>query len=264
MSTERYTHGHHESVLRTHSRRTIADSAAYLQEHLVAGRSLLDVGAGPGSITVEFADRLAPGRVVGLDAASAVVARAAAEHVRDNLEFSVGDVYALPFADDAFDIVHAHQVLQHLADPIAALREMHRVARPGGIVAVREVDYGATFWFPAIPGLDAWLALLERVQRGNRGEPDAGRRLVSWVRRAGLQVESTSVSVWNFTTPQQRQWWGGAWADRALHSDFAASALDGGFATRDELEAISVAWRRWADDEDGWFAMPHTEVIAVA
>ncbi|HQI66947.1 MAG TPA: class I SAM-dependent methyltransferase, partial [Rhodoglobus sp.] len=87
---EHYTHGHHESVLKSHTWRTIANSAAYLEPQLAAGLSLLDVGCGPGTITVEFADRLAPGRVVGLDAAAEVIAKASADFARPNLEFIVG------------------------------------------------------------------------------------------------------------------------------------------------------------------------------
>ncbi len=173
IPTEKYTHGHHESVLKSHTWRTIANSAAYLEARLAPGLSLLDVGCGPGTITVEFADRLAPGRVVGLDAADAAIAKAS-EFVRPNLEFLVGSAYELPFDDDAFDIVHTHQTLHHLADPVAALREMRRVAKPGGVVAAREVDYAGTFWFPRLAGLDEWIDLYERVHRSNGGEPDAG------------------------------------------------------------------------------------------
>ena len=79
MPREKYTHGHHESVLKSHTWRTIENSAAYLESRLQPGLSLLDVGCGPGTITVEFADRLAPGRVVGLDASAEVIARASAE-----------------------------------------------------------------------------------------------------------------------------------------------------------------------------------------
>jgi hypothetical protein len=55
-----YTHGHHESVLRSHAWRTVENSAAYLVPHLRPGLSLLDVGSGPGTITVDLAERLAP------------------------------------------------------------------------------------------------------------------------------------------------------------------------------------------------------------
>lgn len=263
MTTERYTHGHHESVLKSHTWRTIANSAAYLEPRLASGLSLLDVGCGPGTITVEFADRLAPGAVVGLDAAAEVIERASGDFVRPNLRFVVGDAYALPFDDDSFDITHAHQTLQHVADPVAVLRELRRVTRPGGVVAARDVDYAGTFWFPLVPGLDAWLALYERVHRSNGGEPDAGRRLKAWARQAGFESIENSASVWNFSDPNDREWWGSMWEARILHSAFAQDAVGKGFATRDDLERISRSWREWADDEDGCLIMPHGELIAV-
>jgi ubiquinone/menaquinone biosynthesis C-methylase UbiE len=263
-STEKYTHGHHESVLKSHTWRTIANSAAYLEPRLEAGLSLLDVGCGPGTITVEFADRLAPGRVVGLDASAEVIERASGEFSRDSLEFVTGDAYALPFDDDTFDIVHAHQTLQHVADPVAVLREMRRVARPGGIVAARDVDYAGTFWFPQLPGLDAWIDLYEKVHRSNGGEPDAGRRLKAWAREAGFTDVETTASIWNFAGAADREWWGSMWEARVLQSAFAGDALAKNLATLSDLELISGAWRAWADDEDGWLAMPHGELIARA
>jgi ubiquinone/menaquinone biosynthesis C-methylase UbiE len=262
--SERYTHGHHESVLKSHTWRTVGNSAAYLEPHLAPGLSLLDVGCGPGTITVEFADRLAPGRVVGLDASAEVIARAAADFTRANLRFVTGDAYALPFDDGAFDIVHAHQVLQHVGDPVAVLRELRRVTRPGGLVAARDVDYAGTFWFPLLPGLDEWIDLYERVHRSNGGEPDAGRRLKAWAREAGFTEVATTASLWNFSDAHDRHWWGSMWEARVLQSAFATDATAKGFATTDDLERISRAWRAWADSEDGWLAMPHGEIIARA
>src|SRR5215217_1213191 len=160
-----YTHGHADSVLQSHRWRTAQNSAAYLLPSLRPGMDLLDVGCGPGTITVDLAARVAPGRVAGVDVSADPLeeARAAAELAGVDVTFEVGDVYALEAADDSFDVVHAHQVLQHLTDPVAALREMARVCRPGGLVAVRDVDYAATTWFPAAPGLDRWLDLYGRV-----------------------------------------------------------------------------------------------------
>jgi len=256
----RYTHGHHESVLRSHLRRTIADSAAYLEPELVPGRSLLDVGSGPGNITAEFAQRLAPGRVVGLDAEPGIVQKATA--LGSSAEFVVGDALALPFEDGSFDIVHAHQTLQHVGDPVTALGEMRRVVAPDGVVAVRDVDYAGVIWYPLIPALDDWLVLYERVARGNGGEPDAGRRLKAWAREAGFREIVTSASIWNFTDDEDRAWWGGMWADRVLESAFAVDAVERGHATRADLERISAGWREWAASPDGWLAMPHGEILA--
>lgn len=260
---DRYTHGHHESVLKSHTWRTIENSAAYLSPHLEAGLSLLDVGCGPGTITVEFADRVSPGRVVGLDASAEVIEKAA-QFERPNLEFVVGDAYALPFDDNTFDIVHAHQTLQHVARPVDMLREMRRVAKPGGLVAARDVDYAGTIWYPRIPGLDLWLDLYEQVHRSNGGEPDAGRHLKAWARQAGFEEVETTASIWNFSNPTDREWWGSMWEARVLQSAFARDALGKDLATQEDLEEISRSWREWADDADGWLGMPHGELLARA
>ncbi|MEZ3159468.1 methyltransferase domain-containing protein [Microbacterium sp. BWT-B31] len=262
---DHYTHGHHESVLRSHEWRTIENSAAYLLAHLRPGMSLLDVGAGPGTITVEFAERLSPGRVRGVDAAADVVAKAAALAQRrgvPNVEFAVDDAYALDAADGAFDVVHAHQVLQHLARPVDALREFGRVAGPDGLVAVREVDYEGVHWYPLLPALADWLDLYLTVHRGVTGEPAAGRRLKAWAREAGFTRVASSASVWLFETPEDRAWWGDAWAARALHSSFAEHAVALGAADTARLERIAEGWREWAASPDGWLVMPHGEVLA--
>jgi len=261
---ETYTHGHHESVLRSHRWRTVDNSAAYLLPHLAVGLDLLDVGCGPGSITVDLARRLAPGAVVGIDREEEplVVARAEASTAGlSNVRFEIGDAYGLDFPDDTFDVVHAHQVLQHLADPVAALREMRRVRRPGGVVAARDSDYAAMTWYPRDPRLDRWLTLYEEVARANGGEPDAGRHLLAWARAAGFAEVVPTASVWCFATPDDRAWWGGLWADRVTDSALARHALERGVADRDELETIAAAWRDWAAEPDAWFAVLHGEVI---
>jgi ubiquinone/menaquinone biosynthesis C-methylase UbiE len=158
-NVDRYTHGHDGSVLASHRSRTAADSAAYLVPRLRAGMRLLDVGCGPGTISVDLASLVAPGEAIALDREESVLAeveRLAQARNLASLSTAVGDVYALPWADGAFDVVHAHQLLQHLTDPVAALREMRRVSRPGGLVAVRDADFGAMTWFPAEPRLDDW------------------------------------------------------------------------------------------------------------
>ena len=118
-----YTHGHHESVLRSHKWRTVDNSAAYLALRLTSGTSVLDVGCGPGTITADIGRRVAPGRVLGIDASADVIEQARRDAGGGtNVEFSVGDLYALDTRDHTFDVVHAHQVLQHLPDPVRALR----------------------------------------------------------------------------------------------------------------------------------------------
>ncbi|WP_395243084.1 methyltransferase domain-containing protein [Agromyces sp. MMS24-K17] len=264
---DEYTHGHHASVLRTHEWRTVENSAAYLVPHLDPAAAILDVGSGPGTISIDLARRTPHGRVVGVDASSEVVERAnglAATEGVPNVEFRVGDAYALDFPDASFDIVHAHQVLQHLARPIDALREWRRVLRPGGIVAARDVDYGGVLSSPSSVGLTRWLDLYHDVHDWNGGEANAGRHLLGWAHAAGFTEVAATGSVWVFASPLEREWWGGAWAERATQSQFAAHAIESGHSNPAELESIAQAWRDWVGDPDGWFLMPHGEIIARA
>jgi ubiquinone/menaquinone biosynthesis C-methylase UbiE len=263
----RYTHGHHEAVLRSHRWRTVENSAAYVMSHLVPGVSILDVGCGPGTITLDFAPRVAPGRVIGVDSASAAIEAATAEAASQgatNVEFRVADLYALEFADDTFDIVHAHQVLQHVPDPVGALREMRRVCKPGGVVAARDADYDAFTWYPAAPLLDAWQDMYRAVARANQGEPDAGRFLLAWAHSAGFTEVEAGASTWCYATPDDRAWWGNLWADRITESAIATQAVELGVATADEMLAMADAWRAWAADADGWYAVLHGEILATA
>jgi ubiquinone/menaquinone biosynthesis C-methylase UbiE len=262
-----YTHGHHESVLRSHRWRTADNSAAYLLPTLRRDMAVLDVGCGPGTITVDLARRVHQGHVVGLDAAAEVIdiARATADSSSlTNVRFTVGDTYDLQFGDDSFDVVHAHQVLQHLRDPVAALAEMRRVCRPGGVVAARDGDYPAMTWFPADPWLDRWLELYCLAATHNGGEPAAGRRLVAWARAAGFAEITGTASAWCFCDPADRRWWGDLWADRVTCSALATQLTTEGLARPDELQEIARAWRRWADRGDGWFAVLHGEILCRA
>jgi SAM-dependent methyltransferase len=190
--------------------------------------------------------------------------RVAVERGLDNVDFAVADVHALHYSDDTFDIVHAHQVLQHVADPVQALREMRRVCKPGGIVAARDADYAAMTWYPASPGLDEWLSLYRRVARDHGGEPDAGRRLLSWAQQAGFREINATASTWCYATPEDRAWWSGGWGERIVDSAIAERAVALGHASEADLRRISDAWYAWGAAEDGWFTVLHGEIIARA
>lgn len=227
---------------------------------------LLDLGCGSGTITADLAQRLGPGgSAVGVDVEASVLSTAAAHAASrgvSNLKFQEGSVYALPFAADSFDVVFAHQVFQHLSDPVAAFAEARRVLRPSGIVAVRDSDYSCFSWAPRLPGLDAWLALYRRIARANGAEPDAGPMLKRWARAAGFDDITVSSSTWTFSNAEDRAWWGGTWAERSVASNYAEQAKAYGFATEAELRDISAAWRAWAADEDATFILLHGEAVA--
>ena len=258
-----YSHGHHPSVLRSHARRSAASSAAYLLPHLRPTDRLLDIGTGPGTIAADFAGRVA--HVVAIDDAVAAVDAADTlmlERGLTNVQVKLGDAYALDFADGSFEVVHAHQVLQHLGEPVAALREMRRVCGPGGVVAVRDADYASMTWSPASQPLTRWLALYRALARANGGEPDAGRALKGWALEAGFAEVTATGSAWCFASETDLEWWCDTWAERLLSSDFATSALAHGLSDPAELAALADGWRGWGRHSDAWFAMLHGEVLA--
>ena len=171
-----------------HSRRTAEEAAAFLLPKLRPGMRLLDAGCGPGSITAGLVKYVAPGEVVGVDAEPGIL-----ETAREfgagvpNLSFEEASVYALPYEDNSFDVAYAHQLMQHLADPTAALREMGRVVRPGGFVAARDSDYQTMISHPRSEAIEEWRALYTEVVRRNGADANAGRRIPSWFARAGLE-----------------------------------------------------------------------------
>lgn len=257
-----YLHGHHEAVLRSHRSRTAENSAAYLLPVLQPGDRLLDVGSGPGTITCDLAGLVS--EVVAVEqnqAALDLTRQEAARRGVANVTCEVADVHRLPFPDDSFDIAHAHQVLQHLPDPVTALREMARVVRPGGYIAVRDSDYSGFLWHPRSAALDRWLALYLDLARQAEGEPEAGRWFPTWAAAAGLTDVQVTSSTWCYTTTEDRGWWAGAWADRVRDSTFAERALEAG-VTPEELDDLSDGWRAWAQAETGLFLIPHVELLA--
>ncbi|KAH7906193.1 S-adenosyl-L-methionine-dependent methyltransferase [Hygrophoropsis aurantiaca] len=225
---------------------------------------ILDIGCGPGAITIDLARLVPSGHVLGLDSAADVLpgAKRAAAGI-PNVEFRTGDICDLSdIKDNTFDVVHCHQVLQHVSDPVKALSEMRRVAKDGsGLVAARAADVFT--WYPDVDGLGDWLRIFHSVTRKNGGQPEAGRRLVSWAQKAGFEREriTASAGTWCFSTPEERAWWGGMWAERVVSSDFARSAIGNNLATREELEHIACAWREWVEREDGWFSLLHGQII---
>ena len=261
-----YTHGHHESVLRSHTWRTAENSAAYLLPFLQPGQSVLDVGCGPGTITADLALLVAPGEVVGMDASAEVVAQAAGAAGSglglSNLRFEVGDLFALEYPDASFDVVHLHQVLQHLGDPVGALVALRRVLALGGVLAARDSDYSAFTWAPADPLLDRWLELYLAVTDRNGHDACIGPRLMGLALEAGFGSVEVSSSTWTYADPESREWWGGLWADRVRLSRFGEQAVAYGLSNADELESIAAAWLRWAKAPDAVFVVTHVEILA--
>ena len=266
--SDRYTHGHHESVVQSHARRRAEVEAWFLLPRLQPGMRLLDAGCGPGTVTTGLARAVAPGQVIGLDAAPEVLDHArshAADEGVANVSFVQGDIYRLDAADarfdSPFDVVYANQLLQHLTDPVRAIGEMRRVLRPGGLLAVRDADYATMAPQPKFPEFADWNRLYHEVAERNGAEPDAGRALPAWVRSAGFSVTEIHPNVVAMDGEEARIW-GRTWSQRILYSGIAEQALEYGLADQSELQRISDGWSAWAESAAPFFMFTQIAVLA--
>jgi ubiquinone/menaquinone biosynthesis C-methylase UbiE len=262
---EVYQHGHHASVVASHAKRTAEADAAFFLPLLKPGMRLLDVGCGPGSITVGLAGCVAPGQTIGIDPSPSVIETAKVlvhEKPLQHLSFEVGNIYEPRFAHGSFDAVFAHQVLQHLRQPVDALRQMQALLAPGGVLGVRDVDWGSTTWYPNSKGIRDFLDLYYELARRNGGEPNAGRHLRRWLRAAGFIESRVSTSAVSYADPVATRMWAETYAARTLQSNIADKALEYGIATQSDLENIADGWRSWGCDPDAYFCFSHTEMVA--
>lgn len=271
MMSKPYLHGHHASVLRSHTWRTVDNSCPQLIPYLTSpSLKILDVGCGPGTISVDLATRVPQGFVYAIDPSAEVIEKAR-EHAKEkgtkNVRFEVGDIFSWKslegIEEGTFDVVHAHQVLQHLQDPLGALKEMKQLAKPGGIITARDADYSAMAWYPEVHGLRKWLDLYIATAQSMHCDPNIGRRLHAVALEAGFHRSAIEASgtMWVYSTPEELSWWCGLWAERVLYSNFKNSCLDGGLATMEDLQKIAETWRDLEKREDGWFSVPNGQIV---
>ena len=242
--------------------RTASRDGAFLLPHLRPGMRVLDVGCGPGSITLGLAEAVSPGEVVGVDLQAAQVEQARAlavsRHAK-NVCFEAASIYALPFPDRSFDAVFANGVVMHLAEPVGALAELRRVLRAGGIAAVRDPDFGASLYAPTTPLLERLLALRTRVRRHNGGDPFRPRHYRRLLLEAGFVRAEAGASVEA----------AGSAAKTGRHAAFLKAMLQGfaptlraqGWLDQPAIDAMAGEIDAWASRPDAFYATTWCEAI---
>ncbi len=242
--------------------RTAAKEGAFFLPFLRPGMRVLDLGCGPGSMTLGLAEAVAPGEVVGIDLRPSQVAQAqalvSARGVM-NARFEIADVYRLPFADGCFDAAFAHVLLMHLREPVRALAEMRRVLRPGGVAGVRDTDWGGRIHAPMTPLLEQWYDLTVRVRRRNGGDPFVGRRHRELLLEAGFARAEASVSVWTAGTPEETR--RRAAFLKATVQGLAPTAMAEGWIDQTTIEAVQAEFDLWADRPDAFYVETFCEAI---
>jgi SAM-dependent methyltransferase len=185
MPEETYTPGHTENATAFMTGRTFDSHGQFFATYLKPGLSVVDCGCGPGTITIGIAERVAPGKVVGVDFGESQIAIAQQAKV-NNLTFQTANCYALPFHDNSFDRVFSHALMEHLSEPVKAVREFHRVLKPGGIAGVCCPDWGGFIFAPKSEELTAAVKTYRDLQTANGGDVEVGRKLGGYLGAAGF------------------------------------------------------------------------------
>ena len=247
LNAETYTPGHTENASDFMARRTLASHGVFFVPHLRPGLSLLDCGCGPGSITAGIAALTDPGEVIGLDFAAAQIARAreaAAREARRNVRFETGNVYSLPFESGRFERVFSHALIEHLADPQKALREMHRVLAPDGVIGVCSPDWGGFLLCPPSRALSRAVEAYMALQSGNGGNVQAGRNLGPHLAAAGFEAVQLSARY-------------ECYDPRELITEYLGRQLE----EAGDAASASVL-RDWGKEEPGMFAQAWVSAVA--
>jgi SAM-dependent methyltransferase len=252
-TTEVYSQRENPAFEAALAKRTADQEAAFFLPYLRPGLRLLDVGCGPGAITLGLAELVQPGEVVGVDVQTSQVEdarRLAAERGVGNARFEVADVYRLPFPDGSFDAVFAHAVLMHLREPVRALQEMHRVLRPGGIAGLRDPDWGAELFFPETPVVEQFRALRVRVRQENGSDPYFGRQQRRCLLEAGFARAEATASVGSAGSLDETR--GRAPWYKAQLQGFGRTAIAAGWIDQATVDAMAEAIDAWSERPDAF------------
>ena len=257
-STPNYTMGYSPEFLKLLERRNAAMAAAHLLPRLERGMRLLDLGCGPGTISVGLAEVVNPGELHGIDMEETQIemARAAARAGgHENASFRTGDATDLPFEDASFDVVHCHALLNHAPGTQAVLAEAMRVLKPGGLIAAREMFGDSSFVHPghylgAVEGAvdGAWVTFL-KLLAANGGHPQMGKELKRAFADAGFVDIHAAASFENFASAEDLAFLRDLIIGWFFAPETMGAAIKLGLATQDAFDG-------WRDGLDRWMTEP--------
>ena len=221
---------------------------------------MLDCGCGPGAITLGLAEIVYPGVTIGIDVESKQIDEAEALAFRlggDNLRYKVASAYELPFDSQSFDRVFCNALMEHLAQPEAALEELRRVLKPGGVIGVCSPDWNGFIISPRAREVDEALALHRKLQTRNGDDPFIGAKLGAMLSEAGYQSVSMAAHYECFD-------------DNATVADRLASEIEEAVVDGDDAEEMArtdptlraEALREWGRQPVTLFAQAWVSAVA--
>jgi ubiquinone/menaquinone biosynthesis C-methylase UbiE len=260
---EQYTMGYGPAATTIMAQRSAQTHAAFFIPYLKPGMRLLDCGCGPGTITLGFAELLAPGEVVGTEIEESHVALArenAATRNVSNVRFEVADLYQLPFADSSFDAVFISAVISNLREPLRGLREVFRVLKPGGVIGLKEFDHGGDMFFPREPAIVKYAELYVRLRREFGHDPECGRKIGRLLLGAGFSDLQVSAIYESFTESGAEEF--AQSSVGMLQEKWRQEFLQREWATESEIEEMIKGWSSFSKSPGALFAAAWCEAVA--
>jgi SAM-dependent methyltransferase len=235
-----------------------ASSESFLKRTgLRPGVRVLDVGCGSGELTGWMADLVGPAEVVGVDVDLTVLSIARERWAAHPAapRFVLADASHVPAALGRFDVVYARFLLSHQTDPLAILRDLRELCRPGGVVAVEDVDIPAMFCEPASAAFDRATELYCQAAVARGADPRLGPRLAGLFTQAGFEaVDAHAVH------PAFREGEGKRLAEITLRS-IRAALLAGGLIDEDDFDELLDEVRRVTDDPTSRIGLPRIHQV---
>jgi SAM-dependent methyltransferase len=196
---------------------------------LEPGTRLLEVGAGVGAVLAVLGQEFPGISLTGVDIEPKQLEYARGHLARTGVEATLvqADALSLPFEDESFDHVWMMWFLEHIADPVAVLRETRRVLVPGGRITSIEVDYSTCRAEPSTPAFEALIrAMVDGMAAA--GWSDAGSRLPGWLREAGFREVGEG---------ERPFWWKGD--DLVSEANYAADVMESALSALAQLPGVA-------------------------
>ena len=263
-NTARYTPGYSANAAAFMSSRTAESHAGFFLPYLRPGMRVLDCGCGPGTITLDLARRVHPGFVTGVDIAAGQIALAEAAAIYQgvaNVLFRSCSIEQMTPEDEPFDAAFSHALLEHLADPVASLRRVRSLLKPGGVIGVCSPDWRGFLVAPSSPALTEAIEFYQRLQRENGGSVDAGGRLGEWLEQAGFSNVRMAA---RYECYANRTHIGEYLAQRIEQAEAVDGAVTKGWIDPEGPQRLTQTLRMWQRQPSGLFAQAWVSAIGWA
>ena len=261
---EEYTMGYGPAAVALMGARSAQTHAAFFLPYLKPGMKLLDCGCGPGTVTLGFAEIVAPGSAVGTDIEPSqmeLATKTAAERNIANVRFEAANIYELPFEDSSFDAVFMSALIGNLREPTRGLREAYRVLKPGGVIGVKEFDHGGDIVYPLEPAMAKYDELYRRLRREYGHSGEVGRTIGALLLETGFSDLTMTASFETLSDPKVLD--GAAQVFIGLLSEGWSDAFTSrGWADDDDIQEMRDAWLRFAKFPGALFVAAWVEAVA--